>query len=84
MRYLQLIGAGNKFTAIPEAHGCFTGHQVNSTGDSTDNPARDDIRLLKVHVSGLKWDKNRKHNLIQADNNLSLTNFLQPGTGLFK
>jgi len=46
---LELVAAGDEFTAIPEAAGRFHGHDEDSTGDNSHDPAHDIVHSVKTH-----------------------------------
>jgi hypothetical protein len=53
---LQPVGAGNKFTAIPETGGRFTRENKDSAGDRADDPARDIVDLFEIHGAKITKD----------------------------
>jgi hypothetical protein len=47
---LELKGAGNEFSTIPEAPRGFHGHDVNGAGDEADYPSYDIVHPVEIHM----------------------------------
>lgn len=49
VRYLQSVGAGDEFAAVPKAYGWFEGKDVGSGCNDKAEPTQKVVDLVKVH-----------------------------------